>query len=46
MSYEVGDDRSPTHMIILVHKNDAAGTQRLLFLHMQSTFILFVDHMQ
>ena len=46
MSYEVGEDRSPTYMIILVHKDDTARIQRLLFLHIQSTFILFVNHMQ
>jgi len=46
MSYEVGENRSPTQMIILVHKGYAARTQCLLFLFIQSTFISFVDHMQ
>jgi len=46
MSYKVREDRSPTNMIILVHKDYAARTQCLLFLFIQSTFISFVDHMQ
>jgi len=44
MSYEVGGNRGPTQMIILVHKDDAARTKYLLLLFIHSTLISFVNH--